>query len=57
MSALGQKQTFTPLLDIIDREWGVLKFVEHHRETSPPKIAASGSRCCDAPKPIFRRFG
>src|SRR5262249_49725504 len=36
---------------------GVLKFVEHHRETSPSAISASGSRRCRAAGHASRRVG
>jgi hypothetical protein len=45
MSALGQKQTFGRLLDMIDSVPGkMLKLVEHDRGTSPPQIPELGSQ-------------
>jgi len=50
MSALCQKQTFRPLLDIIDMVSGrVLISWSINREASPSKIPHVGSqRCCSA---------
>ena len=57
MSALGQKQTLMWVFDMIESVGKVLKLVEHHHETSPSPISASGSRRCRAPGRLADRKG
>ena len=57
MSALCQKQTFRPLLDIIVSGQGCSSSWSITHETSPSPISASGSRRCRAAGYGSRRIG
>ena len=57
MSALCQKRTFRPLLGIIVGGQGCSSSWSITRETSPPKISASGSGHCRAADHSAHRVG
>jgi tripartite-type tricarboxylate transporter receptor subunit TctC len=57
MSALCQKQTFRPLLDIIAGGQGCSSSWSITRETSPQAISASGSGRCHAVGSLAHRMG